>query len=127
MEIASTTQKKNEVLVNWAPVSNINCLKITFSGVFTKDQATNAAARWKEVMSKADNKKQPVIFDCKKMTDYEPMARIIWQNTINELSKKIECIWVVTDSKLIIAGAAILSLFSSLKIKTATTEEGITF
>lgn len=128
MEVLTTAPKKNEVLVNLATISNNNCLKITFFGVFTKDQAQRAAAHWKEVMSKADEKKKlPVIFDCKNMTDYEPMARMIWQNTINELSKKIDSIWVVTDSKLIMAGAAILGLFSTLKIKTASSEEKITF
>jgi len=59
------------------------------------------------------------------MDDYEPLARTIWQNTINELKSQIRSMWVVTDSPIIATGAIIMSLFTSFKIKTVSSEEDI--
>jgi len=47
------------------------------------------------------------------------------KKTIVELSGQIENIWVVTTSKLIMAGAKIMSMFTSFSIKTVSTEDKV--
>jgi hypothetical protein len=111
--------------VTLASISERDCVKIHFHGKFTKDEAVKASMQWKNFMKQINGDKKPVIFDCKQMTDYDPLARIVWQNTISELKSQIDSIWVVTDSKLIAAGASLLGLFSSLKIHTVNLESNI--
>ncbi|MEQ9441601.1 MAG: hypothetical protein RIG62_21335 [Cyclobacteriaceae bacterium] len=112
--------------VEWVQINNTDCLKFTFNDVLTHKEALIASEEWKKAFQNNTAKKFMVIFDAKAMKDYEPMARSIWQKTISELKKQIDSIWVITDSKIIAAGAKIMGVFTSFSIKTVDSEEKIT-
>ncbi|WKN33391.1 hypothetical protein PZB74_08595 [Porifericola rhodea] len=100
-------------------------LIFTFQGILTAKEATKAITEWKKLFEEKKNEKFTLIFHALEMTDYEPLARTSWQKTIVELSGQIENIWVVTTSKLIMAGAKIMSMFTSFSIKTVSTEDKV--
>jgi len=107
-------------------VQDNECIKFTFKGCFTNKQAVKAADEWKKLFE-TQNRKTIVVFDCLQMTDYEPLARGTWQQTITFLKTKIDTIWVITDSKVIAAGATIMGMFTSFTIKTVNSESKIDF
>ena len=117
------TEIQESVVIEQTQINDKDCIKFTFQGLFTKEDALMASKEWKEIAS--SGKKFIVIFHAKEMAGYEPMARAIWQKMIVELKSQIENIWLITDSKLIAAGAAIMSMFTSFTIKTVNSEEKI--
>ena len=46
---------------------------------------------------------------------------------IKDLKKKIDCVWVISESKIIRTGAKVLSTLSGFKIKTVKNESEISF
>jgi len=65
------------------------------------------------------------IWECYDMTGYEPDARFAWQRAIKEHRHTTESIWVVTNSKLIKAGAMILVAFTGFPIQVVSSEADI--
>lgn len=112
--------------VEWVQINNTDCLKFTFNDVLTHKEALIASEEWKKVFQNKTTEKFIVIFDANEMKDYEPMARSLWQKTISDLKSQIDSIWVITDSKIIAAGAKIMGVFTSFSIKTVDSEEKIT-
>jgi hypothetical protein len=106
-------------------LNNKLCMKITFYGTLIQEDAIVISNEWKEIFTLNKDKKLIVIFNAKEMDDYAPMARIAIQKTINEFKHQIENIWLVTDSKLIAAGALVMGMFTSIKIKTVDVESKI--
>jgi len=100
-------------------------LKLTFSGTISKLECKEACEEWKRASDLNPEKKYHILINALKMEDYEPMARITFQNTVKELKNKIEKIWLVTDSKLISTGASVISLFTSLSIKSVHSEDEV--
>ena len=101
-------------------------LYFTFEGTLTEADAKNAVEKWKKMLG-AKTTGIIHIWNCVKMKGYEPVARQIWQRTLKELKTKIETIWLISDSTLIIAGAKILSIFTSLDIKAVKSEAEIIY
>ncbi len=97
-------------------------IKFTFNGILTHKAAKEAALVWREMFKQMGGQKANLVFDCLQMSNYEPMARSQWQALIVEHKSQINEIWVLTDSKLIKAGAAIMGVFTSFPIKTASSE-----
>ncbi len=112
---------KDGLLLEWITIKNIPCLQINIKGLFTNSNAIKAASEWKKMFEIHPNKKSAVIFNCKEMKDYEPLARGTFQNAISAMKPQISSIWVISDSKIIAAGAAIMGLFTSYSIKTVDT------
>jgi hypothetical protein len=106
-------------------LNNKLCMRITFYGVLIQEDAVAICNEWKEIFTLNKEKKIVIIFNAKEMDDYAPMARIAIQKNINEFKKQIESIWIVTDSKLITAGALVMGMFTSFKIKTVDAENKI--
>ena len=113
-------------IIEMKKINNVECLNFVFSGLLTENNAAVAVDKWKQLLNRNATKIQHV-WNCKGMTGYEPMARSHWQRAIKELKGKIDKIWLVSDSALIITGAKILSVFTSFDIKTVSTEEAIVF
>ena len=106
LEIGLKTLDNDEVFLNF-----------TFSGDFTEEDAIEGIEEWRELFSSARRDKLCIIWDCMQMTGYETGARIAWQKAIKELKKKINCVWLVTDSKIIKAGAKLMNAFTSFKLE----------
>ncbi|MEM8965548.1 MAG: hypothetical protein AAGE93_03960 [Bacteroidota bacterium] len=111
--------------ITWIQRENIEYLKISFVGIFTYKDAEWASQQWKEQFQAKPEQRIKVIFDALEMINYEPSARSVWQQTIAELSGQIDSIWLVTDSKLIVAGAKIMSIFTSFRINTVSSEDKV--
>ena len=97
----------------------------TFKGKLLEKDAAKAIVLWKNHLEKS-NISPPHVWNCMEMTGYEPMARILWQNAMKELKSKIGKIWFISDSTIILAGAKILSMFTSFEIQTVKSEKEIT-
>lgn len=111
--------------ITWIQKEDIEYLKISFVGIFTYEDAKWASQQWKDRFQTKSEQRIKVIFDALEMTNYEPTARSVWQQTIAELSGQIDSIWLVTDSKLIAAGAKIMSIFTSFRINTVSSEDKV--
>ncbi|MCZ8356075.1 MAG: hypothetical protein O9340_15140 [Cyclobacteriaceae bacterium] len=120
--MASATQNLS---IFWHPLEGELCLKFVFKHKFLKIDAVQGIVYWKACFNEKQNQKITLIWDCTEMTDYEPFARVAWQQALSELKEQIETIWLISDSKLIRAGASILSFFTSLDIKAVKTENEV--
>ena len=100
-------------------------LKFNFPEFLTKTKAEEMCAELKSISTQGSTQKYSIIFEALKMKDYDPIARITFQKTLKELKDQIEKTWLVTDSKLISTGASVISVFTSLSIKSVHSEEEI--
>ena len=105
--------------------SRKDCLKFTFHGKFTEQDAINAAGKWRDIFTSKPDEKSVLIWDCLEMNDYDHEARTLWQNLCKEYKNQIEIIWVITNSLLIKMGASVISVFTSMKIKVVSSESEI--
>jgi len=117
---------KDSKLIKKIKINENECLRFSFSGVLTRKQAVEICDEWTEMFNHEKAVKYHIIFNATHLDNYEPLARIAFQNTINNLRSQIVKIWVVTDSKLISAGAAIMGIFTSFSIKSVSSEDQIT-
>lgn len=114
------------VSLAWVTLHEKETFKISINGLFSKKEAETAAATWREMFKSRPTKKNVVVCDCRYMIDYEPMARAVWQKALAELKPQIQSMWVISESKSILAGAAILGMFTSYKIRIASTPDQVT-
>lgn len=112
-------------LIEWCAIKSKTCLRFTFKGTLTKEDAERASEEWKNIFSRENINDVIIVWHCIEMKGYEPMARSIWQNTLKELKNQIKCIWLVTDSSIIKTGALIISTFTSYNIRIAKSEDNI--
>ena len=121
------SQKEINPKIEWCNVKNNNCLKFTFNGTLTKDDAVKATAQWREYLSPDNINNVNIVWECTNMTGYEPMARSVWQSALKDLKSKIACIWLITESRLIKTGAQLMSVFTSYNFKVVNSEDKIEF
>ena len=106
-------------------IENEECLKFTFNGNFNGQDAIDGIEVWKELFESAQGESAVIIWDCLKMTGYETKARKAWQRAIKDLKNQIECVWLITDSKIIRAGAKLMNAFTSFKLNVVKSTENI--
>lgn len=112
-------------MINQTTLNGKNCIRFTIANNLNKQEAIQMCNEWKALAASNASGKYVIIFDAVRMTNYEPMSRIIFQETINALKTQIDAIWVITNSKLISAGASLMSLFTSFKIRSVTSDSQI--
>ena len=100
-------------------------LKFTFNGNFSESDATLAAEEWRELFASSKGEKTTIIWNTLHMEGFESKALSVWQKTLKELKGQIDCIWLVTNSNTIKAGAKLMSVFSGYKIRVASSFEEI--
>lgn len=115
---------QDNLIIEKKTINGIDCIHFNFTGRFTEENAINSIVKWKEMLEN-QNTKIAHVWNCLQMKGYEPMARISWQKAIKELKDKIGTIWLITESSIILAGASIISLFTSMNIRTVKTEDNI--
>ncbi|MCF6366643.1 MAG: hypothetical protein L3J35_10625 [Bacteroidales bacterium] len=108
-------------------IKNEDCLKFTFEGKFTQEQAVSGTEEWRQLFEGVGNEKTTLVWDCARMTGFENNARIIWQKTMKGLKRKIKCVWLISNSKIIRTGANLMSKFVGFKIKAVKSEKEIAF
>ncbi|MCZ8215914.1 MAG: hypothetical protein O9262_06715 [Cyclobacteriaceae bacterium] len=102
-------------------------LRFEFNGILTPKKAQELCAQWEKYFVDQPDKTFVIVFNATNMDDYDPQARILFQKYLKGLSKQIDKIWVVTESKIILGGASIMSLIVGLPIKAVRSEEQISF
>jgi hypothetical protein len=108
-------------------LQNKECIKLNFGSILNQKDAISVCNEWKDISQTDKTKKYVIIFNAKDMIDYEPMTRTSFQNTMKELKDQIDQVWVISESKLIRGGAAIMGMLTSLSIKAVNTEDQIIF
>ncbi len=115
---------KTNPVIEWKSIRDKEYLYFTFEGTLKEGDALQGVIKWRELAGLKQGKKE-LIWNCLKMTGYEPMARNTWQKAIKEHRESIELIWLITDSMLIQAGAKIMSLFTPYSFKIIKSEAEI--
>lgn len=114
--------------IEMCEINNEDCLRFSFVGKLTKEDAVAGVKYWEDIFSSIpDGEKTTVIWDCKQMTGFENIARVEWQQAIRKLNSQIDIVWLVANSKVIKAGAKVMSVFTSFNIKTVKSESQISF
>lgn len=106
-------------------LDNEECLKFTFKGNFREEDALEGIDDWKDIFASAQGESAVIIWDCLEMTGFENNARKAWQKAIKDLKNQIECVWLITDSKVIKAGAKVMNAFTSFKLNVVKSTENI--
>lgn len=101
-------------------------LKFIFGTYLDKLNAERTVLKWESIFSSLKNEKIDLIWDCKKMEDYDPVARRILQKALNELKAEIGRVWVITDQQIIKSSVILIARSTSLDIKIVDSEEDIT-
>jgi hypothetical protein len=113
--------------IAWEEKLGKECLRFTFQGKLTEEDATSAIRIWRAAFAARMGKHITLIWNCQEMTGYDTAARTQWQQTLKDLRDQIETIWLISDSRMIRMGAAVMALFSSLNIKPVDSEAAIVF
>ena len=96
--------------IEWKTINDKEYLYFTFEGTLTEENASRGIVTWRELFGSKKGSHE-LIWDCMNMKGYKPMARSIWQKALKEHKDRIGIIWLITDSKLIQAGAKLMSFF----------------
>lgn len=107
--------------------NEVGCLKFKFNQHFQAEDARYAVEEWNDLFESAKDSKINIIWDCLDMKSYEPKALSTWQQALKRMKKRINHIWLITDSKKLKTGAMLMSTFSSLKIKVVKSEDMILY
>lgn len=115
--------KKYRPYINWKEINGVSCLYFQFGEILRVSSAEKGIARWnklteRRINEQSNNDKLIVIWDCLLMKNYETKARVAWQKNLKAQRDTIDTIWLITTSPLVLAGAEIISFFSSFTIKT---------
>ena len=114
-------------LIEWVKKSDEVCLKFTFQGNFTTQDALAAIDRWEEALSSRPNERVVHIWDCLAMEDYDQEAKKVWIQNCKKHRTQIDTIWLISNSLLINMGARIISLVTYLDIKVVQSEGELHF
>jgi hypothetical protein len=120
-------ENNTSVAIELCLVENVECLKFNFNGHLKTEDALIAIDEWKSLFESSTDEKITIIWDCIHMTGFDNKARIAWQNAIKDLKSRFECVWLVTDNKIIKAGAKLMNTFTSFKMKVVKSLENIIF
>lgn len=108
-------------------LNSVECLKFNFNGHLKTSDAMEGIEEWRKLFKTANGDKITIIWDCINMTGFDNKARVQWQQAIKDLKAKFECVWLVTDNKIIKAGAKLMNTFTSFKLKVVKTIDNINF
>ena len=109
----------------WSKYSGKQCLKFTFLEKLTTQEAEVAIAEWRKAFQSKMGTSIVLIWDCRKMRSYDKDARVQWIDALKEMNSQIDSIWLISASSFIKTGAAVMSFFSSLRIKPISCESEI--
>lgn len=114
---------KQGINVTWE--GNYDFLTFTFPAFLDKKSAEKAIDIWDKEFA-LQPRGTDLIWDCTEMTDYDPMARMLWQKALTNHKNQINTIWLISESAIIRAGAKLFSLFVGVTIKPVKSHAEIT-
>ncbi len=117
---------KKTVEIELCDVNDEECLKFTFSDKFLKVDAEEGATEWEDIFQNVGgDDRTTIVWDTRGMSGFENSARVVWQKVIKKLKPKIGVVWLITTSKVIKAGAKLMSVFTSFDLKVVKSEKEI--
>ena len=113
--------------LKWETINGKRFLKFIFDGHFSAKAAAPAIIEWRKEFDNEipAGQKVNIIWDCLKMTGFDPNVKSTWQKTLKELREKISEIWIVSSNPVIRVAALTMGVFSNYKIKTVISEDDI--
>ena len=112
--------------IEWCEKTGGNCLRFTFGETLTERDADFAINKWREAFYQRREQCVSLIWDCTSMKQYESGARKKWTNALFEMRPQIGSIWLISDSTIVRMGASVMSMATSLHIKTVRSESEVT-
>ena len=103
----------------WRTMGSRACLKFTFNGYLTDEDAERAILEWRNAFHSKENESVCVVWDCLKMEGYSHKARSEWTQALHDLKGQINTIWVITKSPIVKMGATVMGMFSGMNIHIA--------
>lgn len=119
----TTLQKKLDI--DLCQLTETACLKFKFNNNLSEEDARYAIQEWNDLLNSSKDDKVNMIWDCLEMKNYEQKALALWQHALKESRNKINQIWLVTESKMLRAGAMLISAFTNMKIKVVKSHDKI--
>ena len=113
--------------IEWTKISGKQCLKFVFGETLTAQEAEVAIVEWRKVFQSRMDESVTLIWDCRKMTDYDSDARAQWIDAIKEMKSQIDTIWLISASAFIRTGASVMGFFANMQIKPISCESEIEF
>lgn len=86
-------------------------LKFVFKGKLTKTASTLGAQAWSEEMLFHSHMAYEFIWDCSRMTGFEPAARTEWYKRISLHKRQISQVNTISDSIMIRSAAKVMLQF----------------
>lgn len=109
----------------WRTMGSRACLKFTFNGYLTEEDAERAILEWRRAFHSMENEPICVVWDCLNMEGYSHKARSEWTHAMLDLKAQIRSIWVITKSPIIKMGATVMGMFSGMNIHIVKSEDEI--
>jgi hypothetical protein len=109
-----------DVNIEFKTIAGKECLFFKFGEHLTDLAAKTAVVKWKNEFNKYPEKKIRLVWECLEMKGYDKEARTIWQGMMSEYKNRIDCIYVITRSSLISAGAHFMGIFVGIKMTGIT-------
>ena len=100
--------------IYWREMDDEQILFFRFQDTLLLSDALKGIKIWKDLSKETDKDQFNIVWDCRGLTNFEPLARIKLQHAAKDLSHKISNLWVISESTEIIAGINIISLFATI-------------
>lgn len=108
-------------------ISSQNVILFDFPPRLTLEQAEQAICRWKEILTHYPNQRFTLIWQCSRMQEYEPTARIAWQQAMKDTLDQTQIVYIVSASPIIKAGAYLMNAFSRFTLKPINSLKDLPF
>jgi hypothetical protein len=119
------SEESKSLYIEVCDLSQGDCLNFKFVGEFKETDAIEGVEEWRKMFAPLQDIKVSMVWDCLEMTGYESKARIVWQKAMKDMRDQIGTVWLISTSKVIKAGAKLISAFTKFKIKVVKTHEEV--
>lgn len=114
------SNKKFNPYVTLKVINNKKCIIVTYEGYLKPEETEVAVGQTIKLLEENPGEKLVLVWNCLKITDYDPLCRKILQKAGADYKDSLEIVYAIVTSPLIIAATEIISFFSPVKIKTVT-------
>lgn len=104
-----------------------NCLYFEFQGVLDDELAKKVILEAEKLIKQhfSNNSEICIVCGCSQMQDYDPVARLHFQNFLKNHANCIHTMWVITTSRIIKYGGLLMGLVLPFSIKVVESEDQI--
>lgn len=118
------SEKSGAPRVAWRQCGGEECLWFTFGPELSGEDALGAILEWRRAFARRPGR-WVVVWDASRMVGYDSEARRAWQRALRELGGQISHVWLITESKLVKMGAAVMGALTGLDIRVVASASAI--